>query len=142
MKQHLGKLLILIAIMGFVLAACGGDSSDSAGGGDAVEAEVDPETGLLINPIDVPDGPFIVDGEINSLNLTPQTSPEFVIRVDGGKTYRVRSQALADTFFDDGEPVTPSLIRQGVRARATVTYDPVQLLYYSDDLTFIRETEE
>jgi hypothetical protein len=142
MKQHVGKLIILVIVMGFVFTACGGGSTEGTDAGDAGEAEVDPDTGLLINPDVAPEGPFIVDGEINSLNLTPQTSPEFVIRVDSGKTYRIRSQGLAETYFDDGEPVTPSLIRQGVRARATVTYDPVRLLYFSEDLIFIKEAEE
>ncbi len=141
MKLSVGKSIILILVVVLLLAACGGGSSSGPSDED-VETEVDPETGLMINPLQDPGGPFIVEGVINSLTLTPQTSPEFVIKADNGKNYRIRSQSLADTYYDDGEAVTPSLIRQGERVRATVTYDPAKLLYFTDNLLFFRATTE
>ncbi len=130
--------MLLVGVL--LLAACGGGNAEPAGGAETnaePEIEVDPETGLLINPLTDPGGQFIVEGPLVSLNLTPQTAPEFVVRIAPEKTYRIRSQSLADTFFEDGEAVTPNNIRQGMVVRATIEFDPELTIYRSDNLVFL-----
>jgi hypothetical protein len=128
-------LLILLSVLLLVLAACGGNGATENG----ADIEIDAETGLPLNPVDTRSGPFIVEGTLSSLNLTPQTAPEFVVRAPSGQTYRIRSQPLSETFFNDGEPVTPSLIRQGMTVRATAEFDANTQIFISEDLAFIRE---
>lgn len=133
-------ILVLFLVGVFLLAACGGGNTQPAGGNNAAgesETEVDSDTGLQINPLTDPGGQFIVEGPLDSVNLTPQTAPEFVVRITPEKTYRIRSQSLADTFFEDGEAVTPSAIRQGMMIRATIEFDPDLAIYRSDDLVFL-----
>jgi len=138
MKRNLWFVLLLTIL----LAACGGNgSTDNATTTD----EIDAATGLPLNPQVLPDGPFIVEGVIASQNLTPQTAPEFVVRVPSGKTFRIRSQPLADTFYDDGSPIAPSEFTQGMQVRAMVTQAPADAtsgsvnLLISEDLTIIKE---
>ena len=140
--------LLLVMGLGLLLAGCGGgDEAESppAAGDDQDQTdagpEVDPDSGMLINPLEDPGEPFIVVGKVDSLNLIPQISPEFVIRADHGKTYRIRTQDLAETYFESGDLVTPSLLRQGMEARATVTYDATQFIHFSDDLLFLGAPE-
>lgn len=107
------------------------------GGGETVVEEpveegipaVDPETGLAINPsLDVAQSgeEFIVIGVANSANLTPQTSPEYLIisATDGKTRYRVMGQSLAETFYEDGSAVPLVAFQQKPMLRATVKYDP------------------
>ena len=136
MKHFPIRYLLLTLILLLFLAACGG----SGGANDSAPADAgdtDADTGLPVNPETTPDGPFIIDGTIASINLTPQTAPEYVIRIPSGRTFRVRAQGLADTFYEDGTAVVPSEIRQSMAVRATVTYDPATLLYTSEDLVLL-----
>ena len=142
MKTKIWVTIMIVGVM--LLAACGGGNAEPASGGNTggdsaqePDIEVDPETGLLINPLTDPGGQFIVEGSLVSLNLTPQTSPEFVVRIAPEKTYRVRAQSLADTFFEDGEAVTPSNIRQGMMVRATIEFDPDIAIYRTENLIFL-----
>ncbi len=136
MKIRLFLLFLLLCAM----AACGGGN-----GNDETITETDPDTGLPLNPETLPDGPFIVEGSIANLNLTPQDKPEFVIRVASGKTYRIRSQPLSNTTYDDGEAIAPSAFTQGMRVRATVVQIEADgssgriRLMVSEDLTIIKE---
>lgn len=136
-------LVVLIIMSAIMITACGGGDSEPANGGETVDEgpDIDPDTGLIINPNSDPGGQFIVEGSLVSLNLTPQTAPEFVIRISPEKTYRVRSQSLADTFYEDGEPVIPNAIRQGMLVRATIEFDPDLQIYRSEDLTFLNPEE-
>ena len=109
------RKLMLLALVLF-LSACGanGDSNQE-------EYTIDDATGLPLNPETIPEGDFVVEGTISSMNLTPQSSPEFVLKVESGRTYRVRAQALPDILFDDGEMVGVANFVQGMQVRATVS---------------------
>lgn len=134
-KRHMYGLFVALLTILF-LAACGSGNGGEPAAGENGPA-IDTETGLPFNPESDPGGQFIVEGPLVSLNLTPQTHPEFVIRVSPTKTYRVRSQSLAETFYEDGEPVVPNTIRQGMEVRATIEYNPDLQIYSSEDLIFL-----
>lgn len=82
---------------------------------------IDPETGMEINPPTILKGTeFIVRGKITSMNLTPQTKPEFLIESPDGVRYRVQSQGLADIYLVDGSQLKPFEYKQGMFVQATV----------------------
>ncbi len=82
----------------------------------------DPDTGLTVNPDSVnPGDTFIVRGEIISMNLTPTTSPEFLFLAPDGLKFRIRSQDLADTFFEDGDQLQAFQYQPGLLGQATAT---------------------
>jgi hypothetical protein len=90
--------------------------------GDRPMTGTDPETGLVVNPETVrPGDTFIVRGEIISMNLTPVTSPEFLIQSPDGTNFRLRSQALAETYYEDGDQLQAFQYRNGLLAQATAT---------------------
>ena len=131
------KFLLLILLV--LLAACGANAETSQ------EAyTVDEQTGLPLNPDTIPEGDFVVEGTISSMNLTPQSAPEFVLRSPAGRTYRVRAQALPDILYDDGEMVGVANFVQGMQVRATIsqevggpeTGNTTQLV--TDDLMILR----
>lgn len=136
------KILRKFLLMAFVLllAACG--SGDDV----AEEYTLDEATGLPLNPQTFPEGDFVIEGTISSMNLTPQSTPEFVIRVDAGRTYRVRTQPLSDILYDDGEAVGISSFVQGMQVRAVInqvaggpeTGNALQLV--TDNLVIIKST--
>ena len=83
--------------------------------GDRPMTGTDPETGLPVNPETVrPGDTFIVRGEIISMNLTPTTSPD-------GLKFRLRSQDLADTYYEDGDQLQAFQYQNGLLAQATAT---------------------
>lgn len=106
----------LLAALVLFLAACGAN-------GDTVQEEytIDEATGLPLNPETIPEGDFVVEGTISSMNLTPQSSPEFVLSSPSGRTYRVRSQPLPDILYDDGEAVGVASFVQGMQVRAVIS---------------------
>ena len=108
------KLLIVALIL--FLTACGSD-------GETIQEEytIDEVTGLPLNPETIPEGDFVIEGTISNMNLTPQSAPEFVLKVSSGKTYRVRSQPLPDIFYDDGEVVGVANFSQGMQVRAIIS---------------------
>jgi hypothetical protein len=123
------------------------DTSDAEAAGDMIASRpasgTDPETGIEINPDTFgPGDEFIVRGTIISMNLTPTVSPEFLIEAPSGRKYRIRSQDLAETYFDDGAQLRPHEYRQGILAEATVSLPsdagPADILL-TDDLTLLRE---
>jgi len=90
--------------------------------GDRPMTGTDPETGLSVNPESVnPGDTFIVRGEIISMNLTPTTSPEFLIQSPDGLKFRLRSQDLADTYYEDGDQLKPFQYQNGLLAQATAS---------------------
>jgi len=101
----------------------------------------DPETGLEINPSELLQGvEFIVRGKIVSMNLIPQTDPEFLIESPDGVKFRVQSQGIADIYFLDGTQIAAHQYRQGMIAQATVFQDAgagLTTVVESDDLTLI-----
>ncbi len=111
------------------------------GFGDLPMSGTDPETGLEINPENVnPGDTFIVRGTIISMNLTPITSPEFLIQEPNGRKYRIRTQSLDDTYFLDGSQWKPFEYQLGVGGQATVAFDAAASLSdvpVSDDLVLI-----
>jgi len=109
------RKLLLIAFV-FFLAACGS-------GGESVQEDytLDDATGLPLNPETIPEGDFVVEGTVSSMNLTPQSSPEFVLTVPSGRTYRVRAQPLSDILYDDGEVVGIANFKQGMAVRAIIS---------------------
>ena len=123
------------------------DTSDAEAAGDMIASRpasgTDPETGKEINPDTFgPGDEFIVRGTIISMNLTPTVTPEFLIEAPSGRKYRIRSQDLAETYFDDGAQLRPHEYRQGILAEATVSLPsdagPADILL-SEDLTLLRE---
>lgn len=111
--------------------------------GDRPLTGTDPETGLPVNPESVsPGDTFVVRGEIISMNLTPTTSPEFLIQSPDGFNYRLRSQDLADTYFEDGDQLQAFQYKNGLLAQATATLaadaSPSDIPI-SDDLVLIKE---
>lgn len=119
------KLFILLVLAALVAACGGGNTSD---GGEATPvAEVDPDTGLVINPdLEYAQSgeEFIIDGIVMSLNLTPVTAPEYLVLPTGGTLrYRILGQALAETFYDDGTLVPVTAFQNGIHVRATAKYD-------------------
>jgi hypothetical protein len=146
------NFLFLWSLLVLALAGCGGGeaatSTTSSQTNDeeeaVVEEQVDEETGLPFNPEEAPDGEFVIEGVVSSLTLTPQDKPEYVVQLPSGKRYRIRSQPLSETFFDDGTPVSPSTLRQGMTVRATVEYFPDEGVageYRTADLTFFLAEE-
>ncbi|MAU01533.1 MAG: hypothetical protein CL608_30720 [Anaerolineaceae bacterium] len=133
----LRKLLLIVVVV--LLAACGSD-------GEAAQEEytIDEATGLPLNPETIPEGDFVVEGTISSMNLTPQSAPEFVLRIESGRTYRVRAQPLPDILYNDGETVGVANFVQGMQVRATInqivggpeTGNTTQLV--TEDLVIIR----
>lgn len=109
------RKLFLITFMVF-LVACGS-------GGESAQEEyaTDEATGLPLNPETIPEGDFVVEGTISSMNLTPQTSPEFVLSSPSGRTYRVRTQPLPAITYDDGETVGVANFVQGMQVRAVIS---------------------
>ena len=92
--------------------------------GDRAMSGTDAETGLAVNPESVnPGDTFIVRGEIISMNLTPTTSPEFLIQAPDGLKFRIRSQDLADTYFEDGDQLQAFQYQIGLLAQATASLD-------------------
>lgn len=90
--------------------------------GDRPMTGTDPDTGLPVNPESIsPGDTFIVRGEIISMNLTPTTSPEFLIQSPDGLKFRLRSQDLAETFFEDGDQLQAFQYQNGLLAQATAT---------------------
>lgn len=134
----LRKFLILAFVL--LLAACG------SGDDIAEEYTLDEATGLPLNPETFPEGDFVIEGTISSMNLTPQSAPEFVITADAGRTYRVRAQPLSGILYDDGEAVGISSFVQGMQVRAVInqvaggpeTGNALQLV--TDDLMIIKSS--
>lgn len=100
------------------------EENAASGFGDLAMSGTDPDTGLEINPDTYgPGDTFIARGTIISMNLTPVTSPEFLIEAPNGVRYRVKTQALDDTYFVDGSQWQPFEFRQGVGATVTIMFD-------------------
>lgn len=104
---------------------------------------IDPETGLEINPAEVLKGTeFIIRGKVISMNLTPQTAPEFLIESPDGIKYRVHSQGLSDIYLVDGSQLQAFQYRLGMLAQATVYQDPaagVTSVVETDDLLLLTD---
>lgn len=99
----------------FILSACGAN-----GNAAPEEYTLDEATGLPLNPEAIPEGDFVVEGTISSMNLTPQSAPEFVLMSPSGRTYRVRAQPLPGILYDDGEAVGVANFVQNMQVRATI----------------------
>ncbi|GAB4147269.1 MAG: hypothetical protein Fur0021_05920 [Candidatus Promineifilaceae bacterium] len=146
------RLFIILLVLAVLLAACGGsDTSNPTEGSDAgseatPEVEIDPDTGLVMNPdLEYAQSgeEFIIDGIVMSLNLTPVTAPEYLILPEGQTLrYRVLGQPLAETYYDDGTLVPVTAFQNGIRVRATVKYDPDILpggRYVSTNVTIMQD---
>lgn len=102
------------------------EMADEAPASDYVYSGTDPDTGLEVNPTDIEQGvEFIVRGSVISMNLTPQSDPEFVIQSPDGTNYRIHTQPLGEIFFLDGvTQLLPHEYKIGMEAHAT-TVSPV-----------------
>lgn len=138
MKRVSDSMKWLVSILALFLVTCSGNGII----GEAEEYETDPVTGLPFNPTTVPTTEFVVDGRVQSLSLTPQTAPEFVVQAPSGKTYRIRSQALSNIHYDDGQQVLVHEFRNNMRVTATVRRDPDSGNLVSDDFTVMRPLDE
>lgn len=123
------KVCLLMLVLVLLLVACGGggnegENTESDNSQKQPEVQVDPETGLEINPDPIPtSGQFIVEGIMVSNTLIPQDSPEFTIQSPAGKNYRMRSQALSTITYEDGSAVEVPAFVHGVPMRATVSVE-------------------
>lgn len=98
------------------------EAAPASGYGDLPLSGTDPDTGLTINPASISPGESIlIRGEIISMNLTPTTSPEFLIQLEDGTKYRFRSQDLAETYFLDGSQIKAFEYRIGMLGQAVIT---------------------
>lgn len=148
---------IVIGLVVGLLVACGGSGNGSDGGSTGnssasaavtptAKAEIDAETGLLINPNPAPqEGEFIVIGPLSAVNVIPQDKPLFTVKIPGGASYTINSQPVPDIYAEDGSQMAPHLIRAGMQVRATVRIDPeregVSSGFVTDDLTILLEEE-
>ena len=150
MKKLVG--IIVIGLLFGLLVACSGsggnnnaagnNSSSSSAATPTAEAEIDAETGLLINPNPAPqEGEFIVIGPLSAVNVIPQDKPLFTVKIPGGASYTINSQPVPDIYAEDGSQMAPHLIRAGMQVRATVRIDPeregVSSGFVTDDLTIM-----
>ncbi len=109
-----------------LLVACGGSDSEQepAAQSERVEVvyEIDEESGLPLNPPmnALPEGEFMVEGEITAVTLIPQDKPLFKIATESGTTYQVNAQPVPDIYVEDGSQLAPYEIQSGLRARATL----------------------
>ncbi|MDJ0753039.1 MAG: hypothetical protein QNJ45_05945 [Ardenticatenaceae bacterium] len=118
--MHRNYLMAFLVALLLVLAGCGGGS----GAGEEDAGNIDPETGMVINPEGRDIGePYIVEGEIKSMNLIPSTSPEFLIVAESGSQYRILTQAIGEIDGEAGEPLESYQFQIGMPIRATVEYD-------------------
>ncbi|NJN54666.1 MAG: hypothetical protein HC804_07860 [Anaerolineae bacterium] len=152
MKKWFVGLVILISML---LAACGGsaDTAGNASGGSAgsaaatakptAAAEIDAETGLVINPNPAPkEGEFIVIGPASAVNVIPQDKPLFTIKIPGGASYTINSQPVSEIYAEDGSQLRPHEFKAGMILRATVRFDTEAASgsgsgFRSDDLTIM-----
>ena len=119
-------------------------AADDPYGGLALSG-TDPDTGLEVNPPEILKGTeFIVRGKIISMNLTPQTAPEFLIESPDGTKFRVHSQGVADIYMLDGSQLKAFEYKLGMLAQATVFQDVnagVTTVVESSDLVLINRGE-
>lgn len=123
-------------------AAAGEEAAmEDEAGVDLQMSGTDPETGLEINPDPIPKGvEFIAIGEVIQMNLTPQSSPEFVIRAPNNLTYRIATQALGDIVTVDGTALLPHEYKINMIAQATAFLAPDAALsdvLTADDFTIV-----
>jgi hypothetical protein len=132
MKKRQLEWIILVLLL--ILAACGGSDTEPVTTNIPVAVSedefgrqisgTDPDSGLEINPAEFASGSMaIVVGEIVSMNLTPTTSPEFVIQTASGKRFRFRSQDLANVQYEDGNEIKLHEFKLGMYGRATIALD-------------------
>ena len=143
------KFCLLMLLFVLILVACGGGGDSTEGENtetdnsqEQPEVQVDPETGLEINPDPIPtSGEFIVEGIMVSNTLIPQDSPEFTIQSPAGKNYRMRSQPLSAITYEDGSAVEVTAFVRGVPMRATVSVENSQTsVLITTNLTVLQET--
>ncbi len=106
---------------------------------------IDPDTGLEINPAAITPGvDYIIRGELTSVNLTPQDSPEFMITSPAGVRYRIRTQPVPQILYDDGTQPALHEITRGTLAQATARQEEdagATILVHSTDFTLLQATE-
>lgn len=150
-------VFVLIGLLFGLLVACSGSGGNNSNAGNnssssssavtpTAEAEIDPETGLLINPNPAPqEGEFIVIGPLSAVNVIPQDKPLFTVKIPGGASYTINSQPVPDIYSEDGSQMAPHLIRAGMQVRATVRFDPERTGgssgFVTEDLTILLEEE-
>jgi len=108
-------LIISLALL--LLAGCGAEATAVP---PAPTPETDSATGLPLNPVAIPAGEFIVEGEISAVNLIPQDAPLFKITTPNGAIFQINAQPVSDISMADGRPLHPIDIRNGMQVRATV----------------------
>jgi hypothetical protein len=158
MKKLIGFLIVGLWLGLMVACSGSGGNNDSAGNDSSssssssvaetptAEAEIDPETGLLINPNPAPqEGEFIVIGPLSAVNVIPQDKPLFTVKIPGGASYTINSQPIPDIYVEDGSQIRPHEFRAGMQVRATVRIDPERVGgssgFVTEDLTILLEEE-
>lgn len=112
-------MFILVGVV-LILVGCGGES----GAAEEETGNIDLESGMVINPEERDIGePYIVEGEIKSMNLIPSTSPEFLIVAESGSQYRILTQSIGEIEGQTGELLESYQFQIGMPIRATVEYD-------------------
>lgn len=129
MKKYKGSISICLKKMGllfslgllFFMVAC--TSGGEAGEPTAVPAAtpvIDEASGLELNPEVIPDGDFVVQGDITAVNLIPQDEPLIKIVTENGQNYQIRSQPVPQITYEDGSTIPALDIKIGLAVRATV----------------------
>ena len=80
---------------------------------------IDEATGLELNPAVIPEGEFVVQGMITAVTLNPN-EPLIKVMTENGQLYQIRSQPVPQITYEDGTPVRPVDIKNGLQIRATV----------------------
>lgn len=129
MKKYVGSISICVKKIGFllslslllILAACapGGTAAEPTAGPEATPV-IDEATGLELNPVEIPDGEFMVQGTITAANLIPQDEPLIKIMTENGQLYQIRCQPVPQITYEDGTAIRPVDIKNGLQVRATV----------------------
>jgi hypothetical protein len=81
---------------------------------------LDEETGLLLNPEQISEGEFIVEGELIAVNVIPQDKPLFKVKAENGTIYQISPQPISEIFMADGRSLRPLDHKIGNIVRATV----------------------
>lgn len=118
MKHFVMLVGLLVFVVGCRVGAGVGGGEETAVPLDSLT--IDEATGLPINPPDVIDGAFILEGEVVAATLIPQDKPLFKVRTSGGDNFQISVQPVSDILLADGTELTALDLRNGITVRATV----------------------
>jgi len=112
---------------------------------EAADTGRDAQTGLPLNPVEFPEGDFVVEGPVKSVFTVPMDEPAFMVHVTG-REYLIVSQPLNEIRMADGSTLLPTEYKNGMVVRATVRqtgeFDVFGYpILASDDLVVLAKSE-